>query len=510
MADNTSLNPDPLPVVVDPTAPIVVTPSGPVEIDDSTPVDVAVPAGVAIDGAVTIDDSTPVAVAVPAGVTIPAGVAVTGVAGLVDVSGSIVSLDEPAVQFDGFGHRRVVQPKALLDWVGTFGLDTDIWGTQFSGAGAVADVLAQSAFRLTVGASGADESHARTHERYRYQAGRSKDQHITGYCDVKNGDASRIYRWGFGDDNDGAYFEAQAGVLYIVKWNGTGVGAAVTRVAQADWNVNKMPGLDWSKLHIWEPRVAWLGAGTIGYFVDGVLVHVFDHARDDIASGDPDGGAAAAPFMRTASLPVSIDVENTGACSGGGAFTVVCVSVASDGGDELHGKSFTAINAAGVAIDTSPLERSIFALRIGSAFNTVVNHGITAIPKLISASAEGGRASVRLYWNPTLVGTPAWTAVSSGKSVMEAWFNSASEPDILTFTGGDLIFRASLGGDVNGSIPSLPLDAIFSRLGRKLRRKAYGAASEIIPNQFDILLATMVRVSTSPTGTVAVTWEESR
>lgn len=426
----------------------------------------------------------------------------------------------PEQRLSAFGEYRVVEPKMLFDDSSAFGRDLDVWGFETVGGGLVADVLAQSAFRLSVGTGGTDAVRGRTHERFRYQSGRGQRVRLTGYVG-EVGLVGRTYRWGLYDDNDGVGFEVVDGVLYLFKRQSTGVGATPVRVAQSAWNLDPMDGsgpsgksLDYTKGHIYEVRFAWLGVGPLTFFVDGHPVHTFAHGDDSLAVGSAGGGSAQAPWMKRANLPISCEVVNSTSLGAGGSLTMICRSVASDGGDNDHGLAFAYASPADVQVDASPVERALFALRIGATFKGISDHGVQAIPSMLSASGEGGRAAVRLIWNPTLVavGSPAWVAADP-ESAVEVWLNGALEttnPRIDSFTGGRTLFRAVLGGDTNASLQAVDLSPIFHQLGRKLRRRAYGVASDLAPGATDILLVTLERLSGTVQGRACVAWEESR
>lgn len=425
------------------------------------------------------------------------------------------------IRLTAFGEHRVALPRALLDYSSRFGLDPDVWGTELVGGGTVADLLTLSAVRVQTSIGASDAARIRTHERFGYQSGRGQRWRITGFCDVKAGLPGRTYRWGYFDQNDGHGFEVVDGALGVFKFTSTG-GPTPVRVAQAAWNVDRMDGsgsslnpsgksLDWSKAHIWEARFAWLGVGPLTLFVDGYPVHVFDHGNDSIAEASAGGGSAQRPYHRTATLPLSVEVVNTSAPSATGSFVMICDSVASEAGDELRGASFAYKNPTAIPVDASPSVRPIFALRMAASYKSVSEHGVKAFPTSISANTEGGRAAVEVRWNPTLVGTPSWAAAHADSAVEVAQVPATEgAAGDFSLTGGVLIFRAALGGDTNASLPEVDLRPLFDRLGRKLRRRAFGAASDTVPTAADFVVVSIERIAATATSTVSLAWEETR
>lgn len=78
-------------------------------------------------------------------------------------------------------------------------------------------------------------------------------------------------RWGYFDDDNGYYFGRDAAGLFIRRRSG-GVDAA--KVAQADWNIDKLDGtgpsqltLDTAHGNIFQIRFAWYGYGVIEWVV---------------------------------------------------------------------------------------------------------------------------------------------------------------------------------------------------------------------------------------------------
>jgi hypothetical protein len=120
-------------------------------------------------------------------------------------------------------------------------------------------------------------------------------------------------RVGYFSRENGIYLEQDGLDTYLVVRSFASGEVVNTRVAQEDWNVERLLGdgktdhtLDLSKAQIMFIEVEWLGVGSarVGFMFNGVpiVVHRFDHAN--IVEG---------VYMTTACLPVRYEIENTGA-----------------------------------------------------------------------------------------------------------------------------------------------------------------------------------------------------
>jgi hypothetical protein len=218
----------------------------------------------------------------------------------------------------------------------------------------------------------------------------------------------------FGNDN-GFYLERESSNIYLVERSIVTGSVVNTRVAQADWNQDKLDGtgpskltLDLSKAQILYSDMEWLGLGTVrmGFVIDGVFVpaHSFHHAN-----------LVTTTYITTASLPLRYEMTNIGTTASSSALKQVCSTVISEGGYELRGLQ----QAIGTPITTS---RSTLA---SGAFLPVVSlrlksTRLDAIIILTAISIMGGGNSNNYNWqvqsNPTTTGG-TWTSAGANSSV---------------------------------------------------------------------------------------------
>ena len=102
--------------------------------------------------------------------------------------------------------------------------------------------------------------------------------------------ANVIRRVGMFDTDNGVFFEQDATGLWAVRRANTGAGVIDTRIAQADWNLDKLNGtgrtgraLAFSRIQMAVMDYAWYGAGRarLGFILAGKLLwcHAFDSAN---------------------------------------------------------------------------------------------------------------------------------------------------------------------------------------------------------------------------------------
>jgi hypothetical protein len=353
-----------------------------------------------------------------------------------------------------FGQTLTAEPFSLADLNHKYTIDTLDWGTSLAGAGTVTHVAAHSAAAVAVGTANADRARLRTRIAYHYQSGKMMTVLVTGYS-TDAGQTNQVRRWGYYNDGDGLFFEQSGTEMRVVRRTYTSGSPVDTAVPQSAWNRDRLDGtgnsgvtLDVTKGNIYEIRYQWLGVGTVQYWVSGVLVHQLDNANQ-----------YAAPYMKTAVLPVQIEVVNTGASAAGG-FTNICVSVRIEGGAQPALYTFGAFNASDISTPTT--ERPLLTIRPKATFNSVTNR-ILALPTRMLVSTEGNRAGWRLVINGTLTGA-SYTSADAA---------SGYEFDVAAtaLTGGRTLLRGFLP-DTNSS-GDIDLSEVFGQISNALSRDAF-------------------------------------
>lgn len=250
----------------------------------------------------------------------------------IDESGNTVTIGGTSV--DAFGRVRVSSPLTLFDSSHRYA-DNDLWVNNITGTAAATFSANEGLVNLTVGTANNDEIVRETVKVFAYQPGKSllvMNTFVFGAAKTNLRQRAGYY----GADN-GLYFEREGTSLYFVERSIVTGSVISTRVAQANWNQDKLDGtgksgitLDASKAQILYMDVEWLGLGTVrmGFVIDGVFVpaHSFHHAN-----------ITTTTYITTASLPLRYEMKNIGETDSASTLKQVCSTVISEGGYELRG-----------------------------------------------------------------------------------------------------------------------------------------------------------------------------
>lgn len=250
----------------------------------------------------------------------------------IDDIGNTVTIGGTSV--DAFGRVRVSNPLTLFDSSHRYS-DNDLWVNNITGTAAATFSANEGLVNLTVGTANNDEIVRETVKVFAYQPGKSllvMNTFVFGAA--KTNLRQRVGYYGV---DNGLYFEREGTSLYFVERSIVTGSVVSTRVAQANWNQDKLDGtgksgitLDSSKAQILYMDVEWLGLGTVrmGFVIDGVFVpaHSFHHAN-----------LSTTTYITTASLPLRYEMKNIGVTDSASTLKQVCSTVISEGGYELRG-----------------------------------------------------------------------------------------------------------------------------------------------------------------------------
>lgn len=258
---------------------------------------------------------------------------------------------------DAFGRLRVVQPFTLFESSHRFA-DNGLFVTSNTASNSsVTFVENQSTIDMTVGTTENAEVLRETKRVFSYQPGKSLL--IINTFAMSTPKANLRQRVGYFGQSNGIYLENDGTTNYFVKRSNTTGTVTETRVSQSNWNVDKFDGtgyssqigdedhvngVDVSKTNIFWMDIEWLGVGDVrcGFVVDGKFLpaHIFHHDNRETT-----------PYMTTASLPLRLEIKNTGDTTGSSTLKQICSSVISEGGYQLFGTQ----QAVGTSID-SPID----------------------------------------------------------------------------------------------------------------------------------------------------------
>jgi len=337
---------------------------------------------------------------------------------------SEIPISFPSTAIDAFGRQRVSNPLTLFDSSHRYA-DNNLWVNSITGTAAATFSADEGLINMTVGSASGDQIIRETIKVFPYQPGKS----LLVMSTFVFGPAKTNLRQraGYYGAANGIYFEREGTTNYMVERSSVTGLVSNTRVAQADWNQDRMDGtgpsgivLDSSKAQILYMDVEWLGLGTVrtGFIINGVFVpcHNFDHAN-----------LVTTTYITTASLPLRYEMTNVGATGSASTLKQVCSTVISEGGYELRGAQLSAGNAitAPKTLTTAGTFYPIVSIRL----KTTRLDGIVILTAL---SILGITNNANYKWEVVASGT------TTGGTWVSAGTNSAVEYNITgtAFTVG--------------------------------------------------------------------------
>lgn len=255
---------------------------------------------------------------------------------------------------DAFGRLRISSPLTLFDSSHRY-QDNGLWATSNTVTANATFTANQSTIAMNVDNTNGAEVVRETKRVFVYQPGKSLL--IMNTFVMQTPTANVRQRVGYFNSQNGIYLENDGTTNYLVLRTFTSSAVAETRVAQANWNIDKFDGtgysaqgtqpehstgIDVSKSNIFWIDVEWLGVGDIraGFVIDGrfCTAHIFHNDNRNTL-----------PYMTTATLPLRYEIKNTGVVSGSSTLKQICSTVISEGGYQLFGTQ----RAVGTAITSS-------------------------------------------------------------------------------------------------------------------------------------------------------------
>tara|TARA_R110001606_G_C15311631_1_gene643650 strand:+ start:75 stop:1331 length:1257 start_codon:yes stop_codon:yes gene_type:complete len=373
------------------------------------------------------------------------------------------TVDFAATKTDAFNRLRVSSPLTLFDSSHRFA-DNDLWVEDTTGTASSTFSQDEGLIDMDVGTASGDEIIRETTKVFSYQPGKSLLVLNTFVFDEAKTNLRQ--RVGYFGTSNGMYLEQTDTTVNFVERSLVTGSVTETRVAQANWNIDRLDGtgpsgitLDLSKAQILWMDIEWLGLGSvrIGFIIDGqfILCHTFHHAN-----------LITSTYITTASLPLRYEITNTGTTSSSSTLKQICSTVISEGGYELRGRQ----QAVGTPItDTYNLATAgtyypIVSIRLKSA-------RLDAIVILTALSAL-----------PTENGDFNWRVVAGGSTTAGSWVsagaNSSVEYNLTgTATSGGRVLASGFvkSSNTTGSGVDILKEALFKF---QLERNTFTSTAE--------------------------------
>lgn len=351
---------------------------------------------------------------------------------------NIIRHDPKEVHRDAFSRLRVSEPRTVFD-SNFLSIDqSDRWAVKQTGAGTAVTYNSGDAWIELSSTDVTQGAVIRQSRRYMsYQPGKSFIAFVTGtpFVSLTGLNDKNVARFGMFDDNDGYFLEVDGtGAMWFVERSSVSGAPVDTRVAQADWNLDRADGttqsqfsVDPTKRQILAIEWAWLGVSTVQMHLmdsDRALrpLHRFNHAN----------AADSKPYTNRASLPVRYELENVDATAGDAVSIQICTSVISEGGYNVAGRIFSQSSTIAGRVVSSTTEVPVLSLRCAST-----RPRVTLNPLLVSFMVTTG--SAYMQWNMYRFHAPVAAGVLTGASfVATASAESAAEYDdsATVFTPG--------------------------------------------------------------------------
>jgi len=390
---------------------------------------------------------------------------VPGQTSRIDNAGNIFTrFEDGSPQFDAFNRLRVSSPVILGDYIFLRDKQSSEWYESLTGTGTATYNPDDSSVILdTSGTASGAKSQYTTHKYHHYQPGVGHSILLTTVLG-DSGKTSVRRRWGYYDDNDGLYFELDDTTLYVVLRSSTSGSVVNTRVAQANWTIDKLDGtglsdmtLDLTKNNIYTIDFQWLGGGDVVFGIfkpDGVEipVHRFEN-----------GNSLARAWARTGTLPIRYEVENTGVPVSSSEIKITSAVVRTEADFRPNTRHRSASRTTNISGTTTL--KPIIGIRPKTTVNSQLN-AIASIPTRFSTYSSAEVIEVQLIKNPATLTGESW--VSSGTESGIEYEISAT-----AITGGTVLdtWYCNVGAE------NVLID-LFDYLGNYVRLQADGATQD--------------------------------
>lgn len=378
---------------------------------------------------------------------------------------------------DAFNRLRVSNPQTVFEVQNQYNAETLRMEAGNTGTGVAPAHDANSrmvTLRVNAGGGGGI-SFLQSFQYLPYQPGKSQLILMTGVFGAPV--AGAIMRFGYGDANNGIFYEqnSTAGVQFTLLSAVSGAGVQ-NSVSQLNWNIDKFNGtgpsqltLDPTKSFILVIDLQFLAMGRVrcGFEIGGSLfyAHEFNCAN-----------VLASPYMQSASLPVKAEVFAPAAIASIATASFKCAAVCSEGGVDLDvGRDFS---TEGVVTAASGTRTHILSLRPAVAFNGIANRGLF-VPESVQILAGSNPVKWELVIGAAFTVAPAFAAVNATYSFAEAGtggsFNNLTNGVVVL--GGYVSAGSPAGRDVHSHDLAISYPITLDRAGAQ---RALGTLSVLV------------------------------
>ena len=284
------------------------------------------------------------------------------------ITGGNVATTITGTNLDAFGRLRISEPYTLFDSQNRY-IDGEQFSSLTATSGNVVYVANESSFNLNVSSASGSSVIRQSKTVQAYQPGKSLlTMNTFAMATLKTNLRQRV---GYFTADNGIYFEANGTSLFLVIRSSTTGVVVEERIAQADWNGNKLLSgtvLDPTLTQIFWNDIEWLGVGNVraGFVINGqfIVCHTFQHANQP-------GNTTV--YMTTATLNPRYEITNTAATSGNSTMKQICSTVISEGGFTPSTKiGYVTNNTSATRVSSSNTVTSLCSIRLNPAYPDAV------------------------------------------------------------------------------------------------------------------------------------------
>lgn len=338
-----------------------------------------------------------------------------------------IKIDSNNAVGDAFGRIRISSPTTLFDTQLQYDASPLFITGAVNAGGTRTHLPNESAVELALPTTSGAYVYSQTKEYFRYVPGKSLIYIGSRLLGAPKANVRK--RTGLFDAKNGLFFEVNETTFGVVRRTYTSGSVVDNRVAQADFNLDKLNGtgpsgvtinLDYTNIYVID--LQWLGVGRVRFGVDigGVVIYCHEFLN---------ANALTVPYTTTANLPSRVEFENTGTSASITTMKVICTAViVEDGSGTAVGVENTANNGiTPIAVTT---RRAILSIRPAATFNSIVNRA--KVQNFTFELQTDAPCLWEIVYNGVLGGTPAFGTVGASSTV---------EKDVAgtTVTGGVVV-----------------------------------------------------------------------
>lgn len=294
----------------------------------------------------------------------------------VDNKGAMsIRFTEGEAQFDAFGRLQNAFPETVAEYTNRFDDLPSKWSTLITGGATSTFDPVQHSVVLACGTAAGDKVMRRSNVWHKNQTGISQLVE-TSVLVGDTGKANVRRRWGYYDDDYGVYFELAGTTLYAVMRSTTSGALVETRVAQSDWNFDRVDGtgsqfnlsrvdLDLTKINnFWFDLMCSAGSARCGVIINNqrIICHKFAI-----------GNTFATEHLAVGTLPLSYEQENTAPTASSTECRIYCSVVKSEGPMSSPYKAFGSDNGNNVAVTSDTVYTPLFSGRAAETYKGFPN-----------------------------------------------------------------------------------------------------------------------------------------